>query len=184
MKKTELQNHIDNISYPQYHLPRPNLDPERLLDNFFHLQYSKVVNIGNSRPYQFSSLLGAPKDFSYHDYRTEYKTKLYEMLLNDTLGLFPLIKMVVKHYVLDLVISLLAGIVEVLIPLSVMWFLEWYQKEADFRRKVIRNEMIWEGLGKVCFMGFLVFVGGILKARAEEASEKVKLAVVNTLRVS
>lgn len=120
----------------------------------------KVVYIGSRIPYQFEYLYKLPDDLLFENNYARYRVFRDDLLLKKPdITLWGLMFAFGKPYwVKGLILYIIANICQTMVPLILLWFLKWYQRNDPSERAM---GWIWASLFILAnFLRALIYSNG------------------------
>ena len=166
---------------------KTSLEAESWIEAALQSKYSKVVWAGKRRPYEFSNLFRAPKNFFYQDYQNEFRVDLLKLLREGKLGPFRCAKLALSYYFLIILFYGAISIINTILPLSLKMFMSWYEEKNEndnLSGLFHKGKSFRRGLAMVALFGFLMIVRALLQAWGCEAKTKMGLVFYNMFGVT
>ena len=152
------------------------LDSSKFVDQAIHLFTGKVVHHGNLTPYESSMLFKIPEEFKHGPRRAKHSKKVDQILETSRIDIWSCCTLSPKFYRWSVVFFLICSIVDLLLPLCLDFFVNWYSRVGV-------DEGAWDGVAVVSVITILVFIRSFAQARGLEMNYKLDLLVYNIIGV-
>ena len=150
----------------------PALDQAGILAQLLHSSYARVVEKGNQEPYQTEMLFEIPLDLSLTHIAKNSKSLTNDLSRAGRLTIPAIIKSTSRYFTLTLIFFTLSSTCSLTLPYTLKLFIAWLETKKPSAA---------HGAGLIVTFCLLIFLRGIISARANEYFYKVLLQSWNTL---